>query len=45
MRTAAERVARLIIDEGALDSDATVGELAARLGITARHLSRLFVRY
>jgi len=44
--TTAERAARLIIEDGALDGEAaTVEQLAARLGITARHLSRLFVRY
>lgn len=43
--TTVERAARLIIEEGALDGDATVGDLAARLGITARHLSRLFTHH
>jgi AraC family transcriptional regulator of adaptative response / DNA-3-methyladenine glycosylase II len=35
-----------LIDEGALDGgDATVGALAARLGIGERHLVRLFTRH
>ncbi len=44
-RTTAERALRLI-EAGALDQDgATVETLAARLGIGARHLSRLFARH
>ena len=43
--TKVERAVRLITAEGALDGGATVGDLADRLGITARHLSRLFVRH
>ena len=43
--TTVERAARLIIEERALDGEATVGDLAARLGVTARHLSRLFVKH
>ena len=44
-RTTAERALRLIM-EGALDEDgASVEGLAARLGIGARHLSRLFARH
>jgi AraC family transcriptional regulator of adaptative response/methylated-DNA-[protein]-cysteine methyltransferase len=44
-RTTVERAARLIIEEGALDGDTSVEILAARLGVTARHLSRLFARH
>ena len=45
-RSTVERAARLIVEDGALDGDdATVERLAARLGITARHLSRLFLRH
>lgn len=41
-----ERAARLIIEEGALDSEgSTVDALAERLGVTGRHLRRLFVRH
>ncbi|MBR0641928.1 bifunctional transcriptional activator/DNA repair enzyme AdaA [Plastoroseomonas hellenica] len=44
-RTTAERALRLIA-EGALDHDgASVEALAARVGIGARHLSRLFARH
>jgi AraC family transcriptional regulator of adaptative response / DNA-3-methyladenine glycosylase II len=43
-RTMAARALRLI-DAGALDEGATVEALAARLGIGARHLSRLFARH
>ncbi len=44
--TTVERAARLIIDEGALDGEgATVEALAERLGITGRHLHRLFLRH
>ncbi len=44
-RTTVERAARLIIQEGALDGGASVETLAARLGVTARHLNRLFIRH
>jgi len=44
-RTTVERAARLIIEDGALDGDATVEALAARLGVTSRHLNRLFVQH
>lgn len=41
-----ERAARLIIEEGALDGEvATVEALAERLGVTGRHLRRLFLRH
>ena len=41
-----ERAIRLIVDEGALDGDgATVERLANRVGVGARHLSRLFVQH
>jgi AraC family transcriptional regulator of adaptative response / DNA-3-methyladenine glycosylase II len=41
-----ERAARLIIEEGALDAEgSSVGMLAERLGVTARHLGRLFTRH
>lgn len=43
-RTTAERALRLIA-EGALDDGASVEALAARLGVGARHLSRLFARH
>lgn len=43
-RTTAERALRLIA-EGALDDGASVEVLAARLGVGARHLSRLFARH
>ena len=44
-RTTAERALRLI-EEGGLDADgATVEALAVRVGVGARHLSRLFARY
>jgi AraC family transcriptional regulator, regulatory protein of adaptative response / methylated-DNA-[protein]-cysteine methyltransferase len=44
--TTVERAARLIIEEGALDGeDASVEALAERLGVTSRHLSRLFARH
>ena len=44
-RTTAERAMRLIVD-GALDGDgASVEDLAARVGVGARHLSRLFARH
>jgi len=44
-RTTVERAARLIIEEGALDGGRSVEALAARLGVTSRHLNRLFVRH
>lgn len=45
-RTTVERAQRLIVKEGALDRDgASVETLAARLGIGARHLTRLCVRH
>lgn len=41
-----EKAARLIRDEGALDGEGrTVEALAARVGIGARHLTRLFRRH
>jgi AraC family transcriptional regulator of adaptative response / DNA-3-methyladenine glycosylase II len=41
-----DRALRLIVDEGALDAEhACVEDLAARLGIGARQLSRLFARH
>jgi len=41
-----ERAARLIIEEGALDADGTdVETLAARVGVGARHLARLFAKH
>ena len=44
--TTVERALRLIIEEGALDgADASVDGLANRVGIGARHLSRLFDRH
>jgi AraC family transcriptional regulator of adaptative response/methylated-DNA-[protein]-cysteine methyltransferase len=44
-RTTAERALRLI-EEGGLDEEgATVETLAIRVGVGARHLSRLFARY
>ena len=44
--TTVERAARLIIEEGALDGeDNSVDRLAERLGVTGRHLRRLFVRH
>lgn len=45
-RAIVERAARLIAEEGALDGeDASVEILAARVGVGARHLTRLFARY
>jgi AraC family transcriptional regulator, regulatory protein of adaptative response / methylated-DNA-[protein]-cysteine methyltransferase len=45
-RTTVERAARLITDEGALDAEgATVEILAARVGVGARHLARLFAKH
>jgi AraC family transcriptional regulator of adaptative response/methylated-DNA-[protein]-cysteine methyltransferase len=42
-RAIVERAARLIAEEGALDADDTSVEmLAARVGVGARHFSRLF---
>lgn len=44
--TTVERATRLIIEEGALDGeDNSVDRLAERLGVTGRHLRRLFVRH
>ncbi|MFO0161415.1 MAG: bifunctional transcriptional activator/DNA repair enzyme AdaA [Alphaproteobacteria bacterium] len=44
--TTVERAFRLIVEDGALDGDgASVERLATRLGITGRHLRRLFVRH
>jgi AraC family transcriptional regulator, regulatory protein of adaptative response / methylated-DNA-[protein]-cysteine methyltransferase len=41
-----ERAARLIIEERALDGeDRSVDRLAERLGMTSRHLRRLFIRH
>ena len=45
-RATAERAARLIVEEGVLDGDdASVEALSTRLGIGARHLTRLFARH
>jgi AraC family transcriptional regulator of adaptative response / DNA-3-methyladenine glycosylase II len=44
-RTTVERAARLIIEEGALDGGVSVEVFAARLGVTSRHLNRLFTRH
>jgi AraC family transcriptional regulator of adaptative response / DNA-3-methyladenine glycosylase II len=45
-RATVDRALRLIVDEGALDADnACVDDLAARLGVGARQLSRLFARH
>lgn len=44
-RTTVERAARLIIEDGALDHGEPMEAFAARLGVTARHLNRLFVRH
>ena len=45
-RATVERAARLIIEEGALDVDGTdVEALAARVGVGARHLARLFAKH
>lgn len=45
-RATVDRALRLIVDEGALDAEhACVNDLAARLGIGARQLSRLFIRH
>jgi len=45
-RATVDRALRLIVEEGALDAeDACVEDLAARLGIGARQLSRLFARH
>jgi AraC family transcriptional regulator, regulatory protein of adaptative response / methylated-DNA-[protein]-cysteine methyltransferase len=45
-RAIVERAARLIAEEGALDGeDASVEMLAARVGVGARHLARLFGRH
>ena len=45
-RATVERAARLIADEGALDGEGvTVEMLAARVGVGARHLARLFAKH
>jgi AraC family transcriptional regulator of adaptative response/methylated-DNA-[protein]-cysteine methyltransferase len=45
-RATVERALRLIVEDGALDQDeATVEHLAARLGMGARQLRRLFARH
>ena len=45
-RATVERALRLIVEDGALDVEgATVEGLAARLGVGARQLTRLFARY
>src|SRR5437868_12427011 len=42
----AERAARLIVEDSALDAEgATVEILAARVGVGARHLARLFTKH
>lgn len=44
--TTVERAFRLIVEEGALDGEgASVAGLAARLGMTERHLRRLFAQH
>lgn len=44
--TTVERAVRMIVEEGVLDGeDASVERLAARLGVTGRHLRRLFARH
>jgi AraC family transcriptional regulator of adaptative response/methylated-DNA-[protein]-cysteine methyltransferase len=45
-RATVVRALRLIVEDGALDQDgATVGRLAARLGMGSRQLTRLFGRH
>ncbi len=45
-RATVERALRLIVENGALDMEgATVEHLAARVGVGARQLTRLFARY
>jgi AraC family transcriptional regulator of adaptative response / DNA-3-methyladenine glycosylase II len=45
-RATVERAVRLIVEDGALDGDdAGVETLAARVGIGARHLARLFAKH
>jgi AraC family transcriptional regulator, regulatory protein of adaptative response / methylated-DNA-[protein]-cysteine methyltransferase len=45
-RATVQRALRLIVEEGALDAEgATVEQLAVRLGVGARQLTRLFARY
>jgi AraC family transcriptional regulator of adaptative response/methylated-DNA-[protein]-cysteine methyltransferase len=45
-RTTVERAMRLIVEEGALDEEgATVEDLAGRLGMGGRQLTRLFARH
>lgn len=44
--TSVERAFRLIVEDGALDGEGcTVSALAARLGMTERHLRRLFAHH
>ncbi len=43
--TTVERAARLIVEEGVLDGGGFVDALAGRLGVTGRHLRRLFDRH
>jgi len=43
--TTVERAARLVIEQGALDAAGSVNALAERLGVTGRHLHRLFARH
>jgi AraC family transcriptional regulator of adaptative response / DNA-3-methyladenine glycosylase II len=44
--TTVERAARLIVEEGALDGEqGSIDALAERLGVTGRHLRRLFLRH
>lgn len=44
--TTVERAARLIVEDGALDGEgSSVEQLAERLGMTGRHLRRLFARH
>lgn len=44
--TTVERAVRMIVEEGALDGEqASVETLAERLGMSGRHLTRLFVRH
>jgi AraC family transcriptional regulator of adaptative response / DNA-3-methyladenine glycosylase II len=45
-RAIVDRAARLIVQQGALDSEnASVAALAERVGVGARHLTRLFARH
>lgn len=44
--TTVERAVRMIVEKGVLDGeDASAERLAARLGVTGRHLRRLFARH